>query len=55
MGKQVSIYIRDDDLELWERAERYARKNRMPASGLVMAAVEAYLATHDKEEPKTKP
>jgi hypothetical protein len=48
MGKQVSVYVRDDDLPLWERAERYARKQRMPISGLVMAALEAYLADDEK-------
>jgi hypothetical protein len=49
MGKQVSVYIRDDDVELWARAERYAKQHRMPVSGLVMAALEAYLADVDDE------
>lgn len=53
MGKQVSVYVRDDDLELWERAERYARKHRMPVSGLILAALEAYLVEQDPE-PKAK-
>jgi len=43
MGKQVSVYVRDDDLDLWERAEAYARRRRMPVSGLIMAALEAFL------------
>lgn len=51
MGKQVSVYVRDDDLELWERAEKYARRHRMPISGLVMAALEAYLADQDEKRP----
>lgn len=46
MGKQVSIYVRDEDLALYERAEEHARKRRMPMSGLVMAALEEYLARH---------
>lgn len=56
MGKQVSVYVRDDDLELWERAEKYARRHRMPISGLVMAALEEFLADADPQEkrPATK-
>lgn len=38
------MYVREEDLALWERAERYARERRMPVSGLVMAALERYLA-----------
>jgi hypothetical protein len=51
MGKQVSVYVRDADLPLWERAERYARRRRMPVSGLIMAALEAYLAEPDSGQP----
>lgn len=43
VGKQVSIYVRDEDLALWKRAEAYARRNRMPVSGLVMTALEDFL------------
>jgi hypothetical protein len=49
VGRQVSIYVRADDLELWRRAEAYARKRRMPASGLVMLALERYLSAEDAE------
>jgi hypothetical protein len=49
MGKQVSVYVRDEDANLWERAERYAKSRRMPVSGLVMAALETYLAGVDDE------
>ena len=54
MGKATAVYVRDSDLELWERAEQYARKHRMPVSGLVMAALEEYLTRHDPkpESPK---
>jgi len=38
---------RDEDVELWARAERYAKARRMPVSGLVMAALQAYLADVD--------
>lgn len=47
MGKQVSVYVRDEDLPLWERAEEHARRRRMPVSGLVMTALEEYLARHE--------
>jgi hypothetical protein len=51
-GKQQSIYVRAEDLELWRRAEAYARERRMTASGLVMAALERYLSTEDPESGK---
>jgi hypothetical protein len=52
MGKQVSVYVRDDDLELWERAEKYARRHRMPISGLVLAALEEFLAAAGPDEKR---
>lgn len=55
MGKATAIYIREGDLPLWERVERYARKHRMPVSGLVMLAVEEYLARHDPEPEASGP
>jgi hypothetical protein len=48
MGMHKAVYVRDDDVELWERAEEYAKKRRMPVSGLVMAALEAYLGEGDE-------
>lgn len=50
MGKQVSVYVRDDDLALWERAEEHARKRRMPVSGLILTALEEYLTRHDPQD-----
>ena len=47
VGRQVSVYIRAEDLAVWARAERYAREHRMPMSGLVMLAVERYLAEQE--------
>jgi hypothetical protein len=52
VGKQQSIYVRADDLELWRRAEAYARERRMTASGLVMLALERYLDAEDPEAGK---
>jgi hypothetical protein len=44
MGRQVSVYVREQDLALWERAERYARERRLAMSALVLTALERYLA-----------
>jgi hypothetical protein len=49
MGIAKAVYVRDEDVELWARAERYAKARRMPVSGLVMAALEAYLADVDDD------
>lgn len=49
MGKATAIYVREADLPLWERAERYARAHRMPVSGLVLAAIEEFLTRHDPQ------
>lgn len=54
MGKATAIYIRESDLSLWARVERYARKHRMPVSGVVMLAVEEFLARHDPEPEDTR-
>jgi len=42
--------VRAADLELWRRAEAYARERRMTASGLVMAALERYLDSEAGKE-----
>lgn len=51
MGRAAAIYVREADLPLWERAERYARERRMPVSGLVMLALERFLAENDPGRP----
>jgi hypothetical protein len=43
MGTTKAIYVRDDDADLWERAERYAKARRLPMSALIMNALEQYL------------
>jgi hypothetical protein len=43
MGLAKSLYVRDEDLDLWEQAERYARTRRLSMSALVMTALERYL------------
>lgn len=55
MGEAKAVYVRDADRELWARAERYAQARRMPVSGLVMLALEEFLARHDGEQPRNKP
>lgn len=47
---QKAVYVRDEDLDLWQRAEAYAKARRLPMSALVMTALEAYLADHDGSE-----
>lgn len=43
MGLHKAVYVREEDIELWERAEAFAKARRMPMSGLILAALEAYL------------
>lgn len=50
MGRATAIYIREDDQELWERVVAYARTRRMPVSGLVMLALERFLAEEEHED-----
>jgi hypothetical protein len=50
MGMHKAVYVRDADAALWARAEAYARARRMPVSGLVMAAIEAFLDAHGDDE-----
>lgn len=52
MGKATAVYVKDSDMQLWERAEEYARKHRMPMSGLVMLALERFL---DEQDPPAEP
>jgi hypothetical protein len=43
MGMTKAVYVRDEDLDLWDRAERYARARRLAMSALIMTALERYL------------
>lgn len=47
VGSQTTVYIRDDDQELWARAEKFARARRVPMSGLIMLALQRYLDDED--------
>jgi len=42
-GKAKAIYVREEDMELWERAEAFARSRRLNTSALVLLALERYL------------
>ncbi|WP_171906684.1 hypothetical protein [Jiangella alba] len=46
-----AIYVRDEDVELWERAQAYAKARRLNMSALVLLALEAYLGGQDDTEP----
>jgi len=48
VGKQVSIYVRSQDLELWRRVEQHAGERRMSTSAVVMTALERYLSDQDR-------
>jgi hypothetical protein len=39
---QKTIYVREEDVELWERAVAYAKARRLPVSSLLMNALQEY-------------
>lgn len=47
MGMHKAVYVRDEDIALWERAERYAKARRLAMSALILTALEQYLADED--------
>ncbi len=50
MGAKT-IYVRQDDAALWERAERYASARRLSMSALIMTTLERYLNAEDAGIP----
>lgn len=48
-GKQVSVYIRAEDMAVWQHAERHAKARRLTMSALVLTALERYLADNDDD------
>ncbi|NED99312.1 hypothetical protein [Phytoactinopolyspora halotolerans] len=44
MGVQKAVYVREEDVQLWRRAEAYAKARRLSMSALVMTALEQFLA-----------
>ena len=49
MGMAKAVYVKDDDVELWRRAEAYAKARRLNMSALVLLALEAYLPEEGEE------
>jgi hypothetical protein len=41
-----TIYVRDDDLPLFERAVQYAKRHRSTLSGVIAMALEEFLERH---------
>jgi hypothetical protein len=50
MGYAKAVYIRDEEVELWERAEKYAKARRLTMSALILTALEQYL--NDEQETR---
>lgn len=44
MGVHKSLYVRNEEVELWRRAEKYAKARRLTMSALVLTALERLLA-----------
>ena len=55
VGKAKAVYVREQDVELWERAERYARSHRLTMSALVLTALEQYLAELTDDDQDRRP
>ena len=45
---QRNIYVREEDRELWEWVQAYARAHRMTVSAVVMTAIERYRAEREQ-------
>lgn len=48
---QVTVYVRQDDEELWRWAQAWAHAHRMAVSAVVMTALEAF---RDAQQSVTK-
>ena len=42
-----TIYVRQDDMRVWQRAGAYAKERRLSLSALIMTALEAYLEAEE--------
>jgi hypothetical protein len=43
VGMAKAVYVKDAELELWQRAEAYAQERRLSMSALIMTALEQLL------------
>ena len=46
---QRNIYVREEDRELWEWVQAYARAHRMTVSAVVMTAIERLRAEREQD------
>lgn len=46
-----AVYVKDEDVELWRRAESFARQRRLTMSALVLTALEQYLGDPPVDGP----
>lgn len=44
------MYIRDEEVALWDRAVAFARARRLTMSALILSALEEFLARHGKDK-----
>jgi hypothetical protein len=45
-----TLYVRDDDLSVWDRAETYAKETRQSVSALVASALDRYVPAEPDQE-----
>lgn len=51
-GKKVGLFIRQEFLDIWEKAKKFAKAQRMSISELVIRALKAYLEGQTKIDIK---
>jgi hypothetical protein len=42
-----TIYVRQDDMRIWQQAGAYAKERRLSKSALIMTALEVYLEAEE--------
>lgn len=52
---QKTIYVREEDVELWEHAVAYAKARRLPVSSLLMNALQEYFERRGDRQPDDAP
>lgn len=54
MSPSKTLYVRDEDVSIWERAEKAAKATRQSVSTIVATALQAYLSTTETTEATTR-
>jgi len=54
MSPNKTLYVRDEDVSIWERAEKAAKAARQSVSTIAAAALRAYLPTIESTETATR-